>query len=656
MIASAFVASPASADNGNGRHELTGTKPGWTAAAPKVSDVTPSQRLTAQVWLSPRDGASLDLLAATVSDPGNAKYGQYLTAAQYKQTYAPSSAQLSAVTQWLSGSGLHVDKVGPDNVYVAVSGTAAAVNAAFATNMAVFTVKGNNEQAPEKEISVPNSVAGSVTAVTGLTKFGHRIKPADLGAPGGFRNAAPCSNYYGEKMATTLPKFQGHTLPYAPCGYVPSQFRSTYGVSTTGRPGSGQTVAITDAFDSSHLLSDANRYATNHGDSAFAAGQFKDRSVPECGASVTGLTCAQLVSDCGGNGWYGEQALDIEAVHGMAPSAKVLYYGAASCYDDDLLAAMAQVVTDNQASIVTNSWGEPTFVQVCDPTGQDCQTIPVIDQNLINAYENVFKRGAVQGIGFYFSSGDSGDELANVGYKHPDWPAGDPWVTAVGGTALAINQSGHRSFETGWGTAQWRLNAAKTEWSVLRFAFQYGSGGGYSEIFKEPRYQRGAVRENPTDGRAVPDIAMDGDPTTGMRVGQTQDFGTNGGVAYGEFRIGGTSLSSPLLAGLQADAQTGRGRIGFANPLIYHLYRGHNDVYFDVTPQGDTGNVRNDFLNGLNASGGTRYSVRTFDQDSSLTTGPGWDDVTGVGAPTAAYIAMVNQFGKDGRGGGDNQS
>ncbi|HSP10161.1 MAG TPA: hypothetical protein VLU92_11255 [Candidatus Dormibacteraeota bacterium] len=63
---------------------------------------------------------------------------------------------------------------------------------------------------------------------------------------------------------------------------------------------------------------------------------------------------------------------------------------------------------------------------------------------------------------------------------------------------------------------------------------------------------------------------MDGDPTTGMLVGMTQDF-PDTGIQYGEYRIGGTSLASPLLAGLQADAQSGRGRIGFASPMIYAL-------------------------------------------------------------------------------------
>jgi subtilase family serine protease len=632
-VVAAFSAAPVSASSN--RHILPGTKPSWTAGATKTADVGGSQHVTAQVWLTPRNGAKLDALAAAVSDPSNRSYGQFLTAAQYNQAFAPTSAQLATVTQWLAASGAHVDSVGPDNAYVAVSGTAAAINAAFGTQLSTFKVNGNSEQAPSQEVSVPETVADSVTAVTGLTTFGHKVTAADLGNPAGFRNDTPCSSYYGQQMATTLPKFNGQTLPYAPCGYVPAQYRSTYGVTATGKSGAGQTVAITDAFDSSHLLGDANQYATNRGDAAFAAGQFRDMSVPEC-TTLTGLSCAQLVSDCGGNGWYGEQTLDVEAVHGMAQSAAVVYYGAGSCYDNDLLAALAQVVSDNKASIVTNSWGEPTFVMVGG------QLFEVIDQNLINAYENVFKRGAVQGIGFYFSSGDFGDEAASAGYIHPDWPTGDTWVTSVGGTSLAIAQDGSRQFETGWGTSLWRSTNGYQSWDQNTAPFLYGAGGGFSQLFKEPGWQKKVVTNNPTGGRAVPDIAMDADPTTGMLVGETQSFADTG-VGYGEYRIGGTSLASPLFAGLQADAQTGRGRIGFASPNIYALYHGHSNIYYDVTPQGDAGNIRSDFKNGLNVSGGIRYSVRTFNQDSSLATGKGWDNVTGVGSPTAAYIALVNQ-------------
>jgi subtilase family serine protease len=221
-------------------------------------------------------------------------------------------------------------------------------------------------------------------------------------------------------------------------------------------------------------------------------------------------------------------------------------------------------------------------------------------------------------------------------------------VTSVGGTSLAVNSSNQRSFETGWGTSKWALSG--TSW-VNTVPFLYGAGGGYTELdgvatFDRPSYQDGVVPSN-TVGRAVPDISADADPTTGMLVGETQNFTLPSrfgpaGVHYGEYRIGGTSLASPLIAGMQAVAQ-GHSRIGFANPLIYSLAR--SGVYYDVTPQGDAGNVRSDFANGQNADDGLAYSVRTFDQDSSLTTGPGWDDVSGVGSPTAAYFGVFqNKF------------
>jgi subtilase family serine protease len=651
IVASALAVVPASAAQGQGhRHVLQGTKPVWTSAVPQSGALPAGQLVNAKVWLAPRNAAQLDALALAVSDPASSQYAKYLTSAQYDQQFAPSADMVASVAQWLTSSGLQVNAVGAGNTYLAVSGSAAAINGAFGTQLAHYVVNGKREQAPASDVSVPDSVAGNVLAVTGLTTLGHRTTPADFGAPGGFANATPCSKYYGQKTASTLPQFNGQTLPYSPCGYVPSQLRSVYGVAQSGGDnrgnsggdsngnsslGRGQTVAITDAFDSPRLLSDVNTYATRQGDNAFAAGQFTDNSVPENAA---------LGNDCSGNGWYAEQNLDIEAVHGMAPKANVLYHGAASCFDDDLLAQLAQVVQDNKASIVTNSWGEPTFVVIGG-------TLYItIDQNIINAYETVFKHGAVQGIGFYFSSGDNGDELAAWGYIHPDWPTGDPWVTSVGGTSLAIDRNGRRTFETGWGTSQWRLNAAGTAWTNNIFPFQYGAGGGFSQIFPQPKYQRHVVKNNPTGGRAVPDIGLVGDPTTGMLIGITQDFPDStvfgpAGVHYGEFRIGGTSLSSPLMAGIQADAQRGRSRIGFANPLIYSLARGDDNVFFDVTAQGDQGNVRSDFRNGLNDGAGIRYSVRTFNQDSSLATGRGWDDVTGVGSVTARYIEAVGEEG-----------
>ncbi len=184
---------------------------------------------------------------------------------------------------------------------------------------------------PRATSRVPADLAGSVQAVTGITTFGHMVKPADFGPPDAFVPGTPCSSYYGEKIATDLPKFHGKKLPFNVCGYTASTLRGAYGMDRAGTGGAGATVAITDAYDAPQLESDTNTYssaARRHGASRPASS--RDHSVPEDAA--TG-------DDCGGNGWYGEQALDVEAVHGIAPAANVLYYGAASCNDDDLLGA-----------------------------------------------------------------------------------------------------------------------------------------------------------------------------------------------------------------------------------------------------------------------------------------------------------------------------
>ena len=154
-------------------------------------------------------------------------------------------------------------------------------------------------------------------------------------------------------------------------------------------------------------------------------------------------------------------------------------------------------------------------------------------------------------------------------------------------------------------------------------------------LFNRPDYQTGVVPSSNGSGRAVPDVGLDADPTTGMLVGETQTF--SDGKAYGEYRIGGTSLASPLFAGLTAlRTQKAGARLGFLNPSIYGSASG---AFTDIkgAPK-DAGNVRVDFANGEDASGGLLYSVRTFDQDSSLTVKPGWDNVTGVGSPNPTWI------------------
>jgi subtilase family serine protease len=300
----------------------------------------------------------------------------------------------------------------------------------------------------------------------------------------------------------------------------------------------------------------------------------------------------------------------------MAPGARVHYYGAASCYDDDFLDTLAQVVDDNDSQIVTNSWGDLQSVETPDITA---------------AYEQIFLQGATQGQSFMFSSGDNGDEQQNSGTIQTDYPTSDPYVTSVGGTSTAIGAGDKLLWSTGWGTHKWVLSSDRSKWTSA--GYLYGAGGG-SSIFPKPAYQANAV---PGTTRQVPDVGLDADPTTGMLIGETQIFPD--GKYYDEYRIGGTSLASPLFAGMTAlTLQSAGSGAGLLNPSIY----ANRADFIDVTGKpADAGNVRSDYVNGVDASAGYVYSVRTFNQDSSLKVDKGWDNVTGVGVPNPGWLTAL---------------
>jgi subtilase family serine protease len=165
-------------------------------------------------------------------------------------------------------------------------------------------------------------------------------------------------------------------------------------------------------------------------------------------------------------------------------------------------------------------------------------------------------------------------------------------------------------------------------------------------LFPEPSYQLGVVPSSVfaaqgRTGRAVPDISAVGDPNTGYLIGQTQAF-PDGTVKYSEYRIGGTSLSSPLIAGIMALADQAAGHPhGFANPLFYS-FAGSAAYHDVVNPASTVAAVRVDYNNSVDASGGLTTSLRTMDQTLSLHTTPGYDDVTGIGSPTGAFISALS--------------
>ncbi|HYZ30003.1 MAG TPA: S53 family peptidase [Thermoleophilaceae bacterium] len=604
------------------RTTLNGNRPAWAAAAERLATVPSTRQIDISVYLPWRNAADLASFAAEVSDPQSAHYRQYLTPAQFRARFSPAQSDVNAVSSWLRSQGLHVTGSPASNQWIEARGTVAAVSQAFGTTLGYYDYRGEQDFAPDREPSVPPSIAGKILAIAGLEDAS--FVKQDAAPPTATVTASPCSAYWGEHMASDKPPAFGRVQPYVPCGYTPTQLQGAYGLTRaikSGTDGRGQAVGIVDAYAAGTIEQDVDEYSSRHG-------------LPPVDLTQTWATpnldqkSGSDSNHCGEPaGWYGEETLDVEAVHAMAPGASIIYSGAADCGDRALLAAVSKLLDDGRAQIITNSYGS---------LGEG------VSSREAQAEDSVYQQAAAQGVGLYFSSGDSGDESTSLDHPEPDFPASDPWVTGVGGTSLAVGAANNYLFETGWGTDKTTLTDGA--WSPSPPGdFLYGAGGGTSKLFSQPSYQQGVVPQSLSGAanpmRLVPDVAALGDPNTGMLIGETQTFG-QGEPAYGEYRIGGTSLAAPLFAGMMALADQAAGfHHGFANPALYRL--AGTSAFHDIVPStGQLAVVRNDYKNGVDDSGGVTTSLRTLDHDSSLATAPGYDNVTGLGTPNgAAFLA-----------------
>jgi subtilase family serine protease len=320
----------------------------------------------------------------------------------------------------------------------------------------------------------------------------------------------------------------GHLAPLtastAAVTYTPAQIRHAYGFDQALLPngavadGSGQTIAIVDAFDDPNLLNDLSVFNRQ-----FNLPQFNAPGGPSL-VRVNQVGNSTLPAP--DHGWAGEIALDVEWAHAIAPKAQILLVEAKSASAGDLMTAVDYARNKSGVSVVSMSWGGPEF------SGETSST-----------YENHFTTPAGHiGVTFIASSGDGGSG------NGPEWPAVSPNVLSVGGTSLTLNGSGGYVSETGWSS----------------------SGGGLSAYEAQPAFQTGFLNSS---FRGNPDVAYNADPNTGFYV---YDSYPDAGGGTGWFSYGGTSAGTPQWAALVALANQGRslsGKTSLAGigPLVYSL-------------------------------------------------------------------------------------
>ncbi|MFI9269181.1 protease pro-enzyme activation domain-containing protein [Kitasatospora sp. NPDC052896] len=664
VLGTLAIASPAIADttsDGPGAAKaLQGTSPAWATPQADAGAVPDSTPATARVYLAGRDPQGLAAFAQAVSSPDSSQYGEFLSAADVKARFGPSEQQVKAVTDWVTGAGLKVTAT--TEHYVEVSGTTAGMTKAFGTRFRNYRTADGTQSAPASDAVVPAGVANAVLDIGGLTSVNQKsasqavsVAAAEAKAEGqnpaaqSARSAAApqattdakgqntlpttptCSDDgYGSKTAKGAPTGYEKNDPFAPCSYVPSQLRKAYGVTDAKLTGKGATVAIVDAYGLGTMEADADHFSTAHGDKPFAPGQYKEVVTP---AKWTHQ------ADCGD--WSGEEALDVEMVHGLAPDANVVYVGANSCEDADLSDALADIVDNHLADIVSNSYGEIMHGKSGD-----------LDPAVIANDNQLFELGAAEGIGFNASAGDCGDNSpgaaatgvncqADTNQAQTQWPSSSPWVTAVGGTALELkDKKGDYGHEVSMGDERSVLSTDGKSWTPApgQAPFYFGGGGGVVKGEPQPWYQKGVVPDSislvaadgtksATPQRATPDVAMSGDLVAATLVGYTPTGG-----AYSEGGYGGTSVSSPEYAGIEADAIQARGGrpIGFANPGIYD--RAGTKAFHDVNDAA-VHTKRGNVVDLGVVDGALKVRLYKIGADYGLSASAGYDTATGVGSP-----------------------
>ncbi len=575
-----------------------------------------SKKMTFTLQLPLRNQGLAKHLAAT---------GVVLSPSQYRAYFSPSAKRMHKVTKWAKKQGFSVVDSSRMSGQVTVRSSVAHVNSAFKVTMHRASLDGVSGLAVNKAPSVPTSLG--LSGVAGLNSV-HRMRTNHIEQPsfgralakksahagglgqhvtplaGGTDGSRSCAKYWGEHLYPKSKKYNNESNVM--CGYTPADLQKLYGAQAY--KSTAPKLGILLWNNNPDERSQTNTYMKKYDFKTLAKAKYhvtaaKYSNNPACGSGL------------------GEQDLDVQSTHAIAPNASIYYYGAASCLDGDLTAMLQKAVDAHKVTTLSMSFGTSS------------------DAGMTKADKNAWDRPLLQahltGISVFASTGDSGDNSrgSDDGKKHVGEPASSYYLTAVGGTSAGMKKNGSMGALAGWEDGFYSQESpTSTNFpDITSEEDVYGAGGGVSETWTRPAWQKGHV-DYKGKMRAVPDIGAVADPFTGYTIYSMNNV-TNK-LAYQTF--GGTSLASPVMAALVGlGKQAHHYKVGNIAPKLYQL--AGTSAIKDVNAPNKAG-VYYPFSNGQ----GVVIGFDTHHQ--SLVTNKGWDNVTGVGTPNgAAFIKAIKK-------------
>jgi hypothetical protein len=543
-----------------------------------VSDSFPTGRLLLLLNRPAEREAALDQFLHDAHTRGTASYHQWLTPEQFGAQFGAADSDVQLATSWLIAHGFSVAKTSKGRQFIEFSGTAGAVRAAFHTEIHRYEVKGETHHANASEVKIPAALTALIRGVSPMNDF--RVKPqVEINGPALYSPSTKKT-----KPQWTMPNSNGSGNFYA---VAPADFATQYDLGPlykAGINGAGQTIGIIN--ESNIDLSLVQAYQNLFG--------------------ISGTT-PQVVIDGDDPGESNdatvEAYLDVEVSGSVAPKATLdLYVASGNNLDDPLSFAAVRAVEDNQASVLSVSFG-------------GCETSLGAAGNQF--WAGLWQQAAAQGQTVLVSAGDSGSECFFLTPDSVNGLASTPWNVAVGGTdfyysdyatggasaAADWNQTNDGSLaslkapltEQVWnnpfgldvdanGLGESQLSAGgggQSNCSMTPLAAG-GCGGGYAK----PSWQTGSgvpadkMRDLPdvslfaANGfnlSAYPICALEGECVTGS--------GDNAEV----YLVGGTSASAPAMAGIIALVNQKYGRQGQANFVLYPLAQQMPAAFHDIT-------------------------------------------------------------------------
>jgi pseudomonalisin len=524
-----------------------------------IPEETRIERIILLLQPDPNRQKELDVLTEAQQNPESPSYHKWLSPEEYGSRFGASAADLTRITAWLESHGFSVEPVPAGRQLVVFSGTAGQVADAFHTEIHQYSIAGQMHVANAQDPQIPRAFVSVVAGILSLNDFRRVSQIRSI-------------HSVAEPNSSRPENTQGSTHYLFPADYA-----TIYDINpqyAAGKNGNGASIAIVGR--SNINLSDVSNFRSY---SALPANQ---PAVIFEGANPG------LVS-----GDQDESTLDVEWSGAVASGAAVKFVVGASTATTDGVDLSAQYIVNHKiANVMSTSYG-------------NCESN--MGSGAMAFYNSLWQQAASEGISAFVSSGDSGAAGCYGGSSTSASGTGvnglcsSPYSTCVGGTEFSEGSGTYWASTNGAGGGSALSYIPEKVWNESGKdggSGLWASGGGISEFYTQPSWQKGISGANSNGMRAVPDVALTAASHDGYLICENGSW----------WVIAGTSAASPSFAGIMAivdQKQSGAGQ-GNANPTLYGLLE-VSEKPFHSTP---SGNNSVPGVNGFTASGAA-YNLAT---------------------------------------------